>query len=47
MKTIIALFLSIQLPLLLTAQVGDLKALKIIEQIDKNMFSRHKLLLPK
>jgi outer membrane lipoprotein-sorting protein len=40
MKTIIALFLSIQLPLLLTAQVSDLKALKIIEEIDKNMFSK-------
>ncbi|MDB4227574.1 outer membrane lipoprotein-sorting protein, partial [Flavobacteriaceae bacterium] len=40
MKTIIALFLSIQLPFLLTAQVSDLKALKIIEEIDKNMFSK-------
>ena len=44
MKTIIALFLSIQLPLLLTAQVGDLKALKIIEQIDKNMFSKTQII---
>ena len=40
MKTIIALFLSIQLPFILTAQVSDLKALKIIEEIDKNMFSK-------